>query len=78
MFRLSGINLKGIKYLTPDRVKETKFISAHSLQINGSVKPSDKIDFYHEGHEEHEGGFAAKASYHSFIFLRVLRDLRGS
>jgi len=56
-------------------VKETKCISAHSIQIDGSVKPSDRIDFYHE---EHEGGFAAKASYHSFIFLRVLRDLRGS
>ena len=59
-------------------MKETKFISAHSLQVDGSVKPSDRIDFYHEGHEEHGGGFAAKASYHSFIFLRVLRDLRGS
>jgi len=33
------------------------------------------MNFYHEGHEEHEGGFAAKASYRSFIFLR---DLRGS
>jgi len=59
-------------------MKETKFISARSLLIDGIVKPSDRLDFYHEGHEEHEGGFAAKASYHSFIFLRVLRDLRGS
>jgi len=57
-------------------VNETKFISAHSLQIDDSAKPSDRIDFYHEGLEEHEGGFAAKASYHSFF--RVLRDLRGS
>jgi hypothetical protein len=62
-------------------VKETKIISAHRLQIDGSFKPSDRMDFYHEGHEEHEeheGGFAAKASYRSFIFLRVLRDLRVS
>jgi hypothetical protein len=59
-------------------VKETKFIFAHRLQIDGSFKPSDKIEFTHEGHEEHEGGFAAKASYRSFVFLRVLRDLRGS
>jgi len=59
-------------------MKETKFISARSLLIDGIVKPSDRLDFYHEGHEEHEGGFAAKVSYHSFIFLRVLRDLRGS
>jgi len=28
------------------------------------------MDFYLE---EHEGGFAAKASYRSFIFLRALR-----
>ena len=59
-------------------MKETLFISAHRLQIDGNVKPNERMAFYHEGHEEHEGGFAAKASYHSFIFLRVLRDLRGS
>jgi len=51
-------------------VKETKFISPHSLQIDGSVKPSDRIDFYHEGHEEHEGGFAAKATI-ALLFIIV-------
>jgi|GEM_PF-3611894 len=30
------------------------------------------MDVYHEGHEEHEGGFAANASHHSFVFLRAL------
>jgi len=47
-------------------MKETKFISAHCLQIDGSFKPNDRIEFYHE---EHEGGFAAKVSYRSFFFV---------
>ena len=60
--------LKGIKHLTPDLVKETKVISGHRLQSDGSFKPNDRMDFYHEGHEEHEGGFAAKTTYRSFDF----------
>ena len=39
---------------------------------------NDRMDFDHEGHEEHEGSFAAKATYRSFVFLRIRRDLRGS